>query len=71
MKIAKCKFLIIKGTSNNPKFVTPAPIYIGINSGGSPVVSKLMDSCPGFPRLRREASAEASFRRNDIFRGCH
>ena len=61
MKIAKCKFLIIKGTSNNPKFVTPAPIYIGINSGGSPVMSKLMDCCPGF--------AEASFRRSDIFRG--
>ena len=28
------------GTSDNPKFVTPAPIYIGINSGGSPVMSK-------------------------------
>ena len=31
---------MLKGTSNNYQFVTPAPIFIGIDSGGSPVISR-------------------------------
>ena len=67
-----------KGTSDSYQVVRPAPCPDAGLLGGlpRPVWVKLRrEFCTvrtspaslGFPRLRREASAEASFRRNDIF----
>jgi hypothetical protein len=38
----------LKGTSNNSYSVTPAPIFMRVNSGGSPGIP----ACYGFPLSR-------------------